>query len=105
RKDASNATASKASTIVITPTASITLSITRSTSTAATSGAPYSSTDQPTGGTLPYSWSVTSGQLPTGLSLTSTTGNIAGTPTTNGQYTFTLQVTDSSTTKQAASKS
>ncbi len=54
---------------------------------------------------MPYSWSVTSGQLPTGLALTSTTGNIAGTPTTNGQYTFTLQVTDSSATKQTASAS
>src|SRR5256885_3407396 len=104
-KDANNATASKALGLVINPKASVTLSINGSISTAATNGVPYSSTDQATGGTLPYSWTVTSGQLPTGLSLTSTTGNIAGTPTTNGQYTFTLQVTDSSTTKQAASKS
>ena len=104
-KDGANATATKSLSIVVAAAASVTLSINGSISIAASNGVPYSSTDQATGGTLPYSWSVTSGQLPTGLSLTSTTGNIAGTPTTNGQYTFTLQVTDSSTTKQAASTS
>lgn len=55
----------------------------------------YSGTLQATGGTSPYSWSETSGSLPTGLSL-STTGQITGTPTSMGNYSFQVQVTDAS---------
>ena len=36
------------------------------------------------GGTPPYTWSLASGTLPAGLSLSATTGAIAGTPTTAG---------------------
>jgi hypothetical protein len=46
------------------------------------------------GGTAPYTWSVTAGQLPPGLSL-SPSGAISGTPTASGVYTFTVQVADS----------
>jgi hypothetical protein len=42
----------------------------------------------------PYTWSVYSGSLPTGLSLNSSTGVISGTPTTPNTYNFTIQVTD-----------
>ncbi len=45
-------------------------------------------------GTQPYSFALTSGALPPGLSL-STTGVVSGTPTTTGTSTFTVQVTDS----------
>src|SRR5271157_5666469 len=38
--------------------------------------APYSATVNATGGAQPYSWSVTSGSLPAGLSINSTTGVI-----------------------------
>jgi hypothetical protein len=50
-------------------------------------------------GTPPYSWSVTSGALPPGLTLASTqsVANITGTPTQTGVYTFTAQVCDSHT--------
>ncbi|WP_158547864.1 discoidin domain-containing protein [Dyadobacter luteus] len=48
-----------------------------------------------TGGASPYTWSVTSGSLPGGLSLT-TDGKIQGTPTTEGDFTFTAQVKDAS---------
>jgi hypothetical protein len=41
----------------------------------------YSANLVATGGTLPYNWSVTAGSLPTGLSLSSTTGAISGMPT------------------------
>jgi len=47
-----------------------------------------------TGGSPAYTFAVTSGSLPPGLSLDAVTGAITGTPTTNGTYTFTVQVTD-----------
>lgn len=50
------------------------------------------------GGTTPYTWAVTAGTLPAGLTLgASTTANatISGTPTVQGASTFTLSVTDS----------
>ena len=55
--------------------------------------APYSQQFSAIGGTPPYSWSVISGALPPGLSLSSS-GTISGTPGTTGSYTFTVQVTD-----------
>lgn len=59
-----------------------------------TTGQTYSQTLAATGGTTPYTWSVVSGGLPPGLTLGSTTGTISGTPTADGSYTFTVQVTD-----------
>ncbi len=49
------------------------------------------STDGPVTGTV--SWAVTSGSLPPGLSLNSSTGEISGTPTDTGSYTFTVTMT------------
>lgn len=47
-----------------------------------------------TGGTGPYTFGITSGALPAGLSM-STSGLVSGTRTTIGDYTFTVQATDS----------
>lgn len=47
-----------------------------------------------TGGSSPYSYAVTSGALPAGMSLISATGVIFGTPTTAGSYSFTITATD-----------
>jgi len=47
------------------------------------------------GGTPPYVWSVSSGALPAGLTLSSA-GVISGTPTVSGSSSFTIQVKDSS---------
>jgi hypothetical protein len=57
-----------------------------------------------TGGTPPYTWSLASGTLPTGLTL-NTSGSLSGpvNVTTVGNYSFTLQVADSSSTTQTAS--
>jgi sugar lactone lactonase YvrE len=56
--------------------------------------APYSQSLTATGGTPPYTWSLTSGALPTGLNL-SASGTISGTPLSAGTAMFTAQVTDS----------
>lgn len=57
-------------------------------------GLAYSATVQVTGGTIPYAWRVTSGGLPPGLALGSSTGTISGTPTKPGSFSFTIAVTD-----------
>ena len=49
---------------------------------------------QATGGTAPYFWSITSGALPAGLSL-SQSGTIQGIPTASGPFNFTVEVQDS----------
>lgn len=49
---------------------------------------------QAVGGTPPYVWSV-AGLLPPGLALGAATGEISGTPTAGGTFTFTAIVTDS----------
>jgi hypothetical protein len=51
-------------------------------------------TVQRTGGTAPFTFSISSGALPTGLSINSSTGAITGTPTTAGVYAFTVKVVD-----------
>ena len=62
----------------------------------------YDSQLMATGGTAPYTWSLIAGTLPPGLSLTSSTGVISGTPTTTGPYPITVQVTDSELTHVTA---
>lgn len=59
-----------------------------------TVGQSYSQTLTATGGQPPYSWSVSSGSFPGGLSL-SGAGAITGTPTAAGTSTFTVQVAGS----------
>jgi hypothetical protein len=60
-----------------------------------TAGAAYTATIDAQNGTSPYTFAVTSGSLPAGTSLNSSTGVISGTPTTAGTYSFTITVTDS----------
>ena len=61
-----------------------------------TVGVAYSQTITASGGTGPYTFTMTAGSLPTGLSPITSDGLISGTPTTAGTYTFTLTATDSS---------
>ncbi len=57
-------------------------------------GTYYSQSLYASGGTAPYTWSLISGSLPTGLSISST-GAITGTPTAGGTAGFTANVMDS----------
>jgi hypothetical protein len=58
-------------------------------------GLPYSSSIQAANGTSPYTFTITAGTLPAGLTFAAN-GAISGTPTTAGASTFQVQVTDSS---------
>jgi hypothetical protein len=57
--------------------------------------AAYSDQLTVTGGTSPYTWSVSDGSLPDGITLDPASGALSGTPTTAGSYSFTVAVTDS----------
>jgi hypothetical protein len=58
-------------------------------------GVPYTIALAASSGTPPYSWSMSSGDLPPGLGLGLLSGIIAGTPTAAGSYNFTVRLTDS----------
>jgi uncharacterized protein YhjY with autotransporter beta-barrel domain len=60
-----------------------------------TNGTAYSQTVTASGGTGPYTYAVTAGTLPTGLTLNPNTGEISGTPTAAGAFSFTITATDS----------
>jgi len=70
----------------------------------ATGRTAYSLTLQAIGGTQPYSWVVASGSLPAGLSLDSFTGEISGSPTAGGAFTFQVRVTDSAVPSQSGTR-
>jgi Putative Ig domain len=65
-------------------------------------GTAYSTTLNATGGTAPYSWSISAGALPGGLTLSSA-GLISGTPTVIGTFSFTAKITDAAAQTAAAS--
>ncbi|HJW03531.1 MAG TPA: Ig-like domain-containing protein, partial [Azospira sp.] len=59
-------------------------------------GVAYSKAFSASGGTAPYVYSLASGGLPPGMSLSST-GTLSGVPTQAGTYNFAVQVADSTT--------
>jgi hypothetical protein len=87
-----------------------TLSISTATLPGATSGELYGATLMAVSGgaTAPYNWSLASGTLPPGLSLdiaaTGLSTSIDGNPTTEGTWTFVVQVSDSSATPSTATR-
>ena len=67
-------------------------------------GFAYTAALQDTGGVAPYTWSISSGSLPAGLSLNPATGVISGTPTGTDPSNFVTTVTDSGNPQQSAAQ-
>jgi hypothetical protein len=63
----------------------------------------YAETLAASGGTGPYTWAITAGALPSGLSL-GTSGQISGQPSVSGSFQFTIQATDSTTPAETATR-
>jgi hypothetical protein len=58
----------------------------------------YSATLRATGGQMPYTWALVTGQLPAGLMLSGASGTISGTPSAEQTSTFTVGVHDAAGT-------
>ena len=89
--DAQSATTTRSFTLVVTPT--VLVITTTSPLPSGQAGSAYSTTLAATGGTVPYLWSLASGSLPEGLTL-SVGGVISGTPSASGAGSFTIEVSD-----------
>src|SRR4029078_9814438 len=87
--DAGTQVATQALSIAVVPAP---LVITTSSLPGGTVGAAYSQSAVATGGTTPYTWSVSVGTLPAGLSLNTNTGAITGTPSAAGTSNFSAAV-------------
>ena len=95
--DADGGTSTANLSIVVNPAAPLTVATTSGSLPQGTLNTAYPSTNlSATGGVQPYTWSITSGALPGGLTL-SNNGQITGTPTASGTFNFTTKVTDSAT--------
>src|SRR6185436_13171640 len=70
-----------------------TITVSPSTLPGTTISVPYNQTVTASGGTGPYTFTIISGTLPTGLTLSSG-GNITGTATATGNFSFTVKATD-----------
>ena len=90
--------------LTITPASGDSLGVTTNSLSAAGVGVPYSAMLKATGGTLPYNWTLAAGMLPSGLTLQSN-GLLSGNTSQTGQFNFTLEVDDSSSRRQTATKS
>ena len=79
------------------------LTLTSTASATTQMGQTYSQTNVGSGGTTPYTYSVSAGTLPAGTTLNTSTGTVSGTPTAAGAFSYTIKVTDSGSPAQTAS--
>jgi YVTN family beta-propeller protein len=93
-KDGDGFTGSNAYTLTV---SAPTITVSPATLPAATAETAYSQTLTASGGTAPYTYAVSAGALPAGMSLNPSTGVLSGTPTAAGSFSFTITATDSST--------
>jgi hypothetical protein len=92
-KDTAGSVGSQALSIAV--AASAPVSVTTATLGAAKVGTAYTKSLAAKGGITPYTWSISAGTLPAGVTLGSG-GTFSGAPTIAGTYSFTAKVTDSS---------
>ncbi len=97
-KDSSPTAQTQAQSLTIAIGAPGPLAITTSSLLDAAVNTPYNAMVVAMGGTPPYTWSIATGALPTSVSLNPSTGAISGTPSSTGTASFTVMVTDSSST-------
>uniref|UniRef100_UPI00378343F0 GEVED domain-containing protein n=1 Tax=Prosthecobacter sp. TaxID=1965333 RepID=UPI00378343F0 len=71
------------------------ITVSPTTPAAMTFGSVYTQTFTATGGISPYTWAISAGALPAGLSLNTSTGVVSGTPASGASASFTLRATDS----------
>ncbi len=100
--DSESPTASTSATLSLTIAQATAIAITTTSLPNGTENIGYSQTLSGSGGVKPYGWTVASGALPTGLSLSSA-GVISGTPTASGSFSFSVQLTDSESPAQTTS--
>ena len=91
--DAAGFPGSRAYTLTITPPSILVVPTSLATGDV---GRPYSQLLEAINGTAPYTFAITSGALPAGLTL-GANGLLAGTPTAGGTFSFTVTATDAST--------
>jgi hypothetical protein len=98
----SNAEPSKSASAILTidPISGQPLQITTSGVPQGQQGETYGEMFSATGGSTPYSWTISAGSAPPGISMNSS-GDLAGTPSTVGTFNFTVTVTDA-TSKTAS---
>ena len=92
--DSRSCPGSRIYTIVINAPACPTISLLPATLPAPVLGTPYSQTVTASGGQAPYTYTISSGALPPGLSLNSSSGLISGTPSASGSFSYTITATD-----------
>ena len=81
-----------------------TLTLTATASSTTQLGQFYRQTNVASGGTTPYTYSLSTGTLPPGTTLSTSTGVVFGTPTAAGMFNYTIKVTDSGSPARTATQ-
>lgn len=92
--DAASRTAQKSLSITVAPVGPLPLKLNLPAPLPAVRGEPFTYQPEATGGTPPYTWSITVGALPAGLTLNAGTGAVTGTASASGEFNFSLSVRD-----------